>query len=106
MSSFKKYIQVPLPKRGAPFPLSLIGWSFLEPEVGDARTDERKSPIRAKLGDFMVAQLGARKDSTLIKPYVQFVPFLVRFLLPLYMPWYFPSLLCPTSYLFRDQKIN
>lgn len=37
-----------LPKRGAPLPLSLIGWSFL-PAVGDARTDERKSPINAKL---------------------------------------------------------
>lgn len=35
-----------------------MGWSFLEPEAGDARTDERKSPIRAKLGDFIIARVG------------------------------------------------
>lgn len=34
--------------------MPFMGWSFLEPEVGDARADERKSPIRAKLGVFMI----------------------------------------------------
>lgn len=47
-----------LPSRGAPLPLSLIGWEGSRARLvfGTANADEVRSPIRAKLSNFIVTE--------------------------------------------------